>query len=204
MTLEAWVNPTALNGWETVILKERTSGLAYSLYAADDTGRPPAVYVNSSSDKAAVGSTALPLNSWTHLAGTYDGTNLRLYVNGVLTATRAVNGLITTSNGVLRIGGNAVWGEYFAGLIDEVRIYGRALSAREIQNDMNSPVGADTTSPTVSAVLPADAGSNVDPNRNITATFSEALNASSINGTSFQLAPFQCRSRGSDTVLVSS
>src|SRR5262245_37133784 len=47
MTLMAWVRPTAINGWETVILKERgTNGLAYSLYAADDAGRPPAGYVN--------------------------------------------------------------------------------------------------------------------------------------------------------------
>ena len=36
------------------------------------------------------------------------------------------------------IGGNTVWGEYFAGLIDEVRIYNRALSAAEIQTDMNT------------------------------------------------------------------
>jgi hypothetical protein len=47
-----------------------------------------------------------------------------------------------TSTGALRIGGNAVWGnEYFAGLIDEVRIYNRALSAAEVQSDMNTPVG---------------------------------------------------------------
>ena len=41
----------------------------------------------------------------------------------------------------LRIGGNAVWGEYFSGLIDEVRIYNRALTAAEIQADMNTPIG---------------------------------------------------------------
>jgi hypothetical protein len=41
----------------------------------------------------------------------------------------------------LRIGGNSVWGEYFAGLVDEVRIYSRSLSQTEIQTDMNTPVG---------------------------------------------------------------
>jgi hypothetical protein len=40
----------------------------------------------------------------------------------------------------LRIGGNAIWGEYFAGQIDEVRIYNRALNQTEIQGDMNSPL----------------------------------------------------------------
>jgi len=41
----------------------------------------------------------------------------------------------------LRIGGNAIWGEYFNGLIDEVRVYSRALAQSEIQADMNTPVG---------------------------------------------------------------
>ena len=54
----------------------------------------------------------------------------------------------------LRIGGNTVWGEYFTGLIDEVRIYGRALSRAEIQTDMTTPIAqADTTPPTVIARL---------------------------------------------------
>ena len=65
-----------------------------------------------------------------------------LYVNGVQAATRAVTGAIVTSSQPLRIGGNAAWGESFAGRIDEVRIYNRALTASEIQADMNTPVGA--------------------------------------------------------------
>jgi len=40
----------------------------------------------------------------------------------------------------LRFGGNAVWGEWFAGQLDEIRIYNRPLSQAEIQSDMNTPV----------------------------------------------------------------
>jgi hypothetical protein len=77
------------------------------------------------------------LNAWTHLAATYDGATLRLYVNGVQSASRALTGAIRTSTGALRIGGNNIWtGEWFAGLIDEVRIYNRVLSAAELQADM--------------------------------------------------------------------
>jgi hypothetical protein len=66
---------------------------------------------------------------------------LRLYVNGALAASRAQTGAVETSNGVVRIGGNSVWGdEHFAGLIDEVRIYNRALTPTEIQHDMTTPV----------------------------------------------------------------
>ena len=47
------------------------------------------------------------------------------------------------SRGALRIGGNAVWSEYFSGLIDEVRIYNRALTAGEIGQDMATPVNPE-------------------------------------------------------------
>jgi hypothetical protein len=50
-------------------------------------------------------------------------------------------GPIATSTGPLRIGGNSLWGEFFQGRIDEVRVYNRALTPAEIQTDMNTPVG---------------------------------------------------------------
>jgi hydrogenase maturation factor HypE len=65
---------------------------------------------------------------------------MRMFVNGVQVSTRAVGGAAVVTSGALRIGGNAVWGEYFKGTIDEVRIYNRALTATEIQTDMNTPV----------------------------------------------------------------
>jgi hypothetical protein len=86
----------------------------------------------------------LPLNAWTHLAATYDGSSLRLYINGAAPATMALPGSIATSAGPLRIGGNSVWGEYFSGLIDNLRIYDRALSGAEL--------GAEA------AALPSDVG----------------------------------------------
>jgi hydrogenase maturation factor HypE len=125
-------------------LKEQPGALVYVLYAGSSANRPY-VYFNaatdSSGEKGTVGSTALPLNTWSHLAGTYDGATLRLYVNGVLAASQPYTGSIITSSGALRLGGNAVWGEYFTGRIDEVRIYNRALSQSEIQVDMNTAVG---------------------------------------------------------------
>jgi hypothetical protein len=135
MTLEAWVYPTALSGWRTVIMKEASNGLAYVLYANDNAPRS-AGYVHIGGDMGVPGSSALPLNIWTHLAVTYDGAVLRLYENGVEVGSQAVSGDIATSSQALRIGGNAVWGEYFSGRIDQVRIYNRALTPAEIQNDM--------------------------------------------------------------------
>ena len=83
----------------------------------------------------------IPVNTWTHLAATYDGIWLRLYVNGIQAASRAVFGALVSSSGVLTIGGNGIWNdEWLAGTIDEVRVYARALSAAEIQADMTQPV----------------------------------------------------------------
>jgi hypothetical protein len=86
------------------------------------------------------GPTASPVNAWTYVALTYDGTTQRLFVNGTQVATRATTGAIQVTNSPLWIGGNNPYGEYFNGLIDEVRVYNRALTQNEISADMNSPV----------------------------------------------------------------
>ena len=140
MTIEAWVYPTALSGWRTVALKETAGGLVYALYAHDNAPRPAAYIRVGGVEVAVAGGSPLALNTWTHLTTTYDGSTLRLYVNGVETGSRSTGGPIQVSTGRLRIGGNAVWSEWFAGRIDEVRLYNRALSAAEIQVDMATPV----------------------------------------------------------------
>jgi Concanavalin A-like lectin/glucanases superfamily len=143
LTIEAWVNPSSGTGTRTVLMKEAFSGLAYALYSTVG-GQRPVGYVHTRRDASAVGSTAVPLNTWTHLAFTFDGSTLRLYMNGTLVRTSSANGsssgAIITSAGALRIGGNAVFGEYFRGIIDEVRVYNRPLSAADIQVDMNTPI----------------------------------------------------------------
>jgi hypothetical protein len=141
MTLEAWARPTATGTtWRTVLFKEQAGGMVYSLYANQQTNRPVG-QVNIGGEQNAVGTAAVPVNAWTHLAVTYDGAALRLYVNGTLVATTATGGPIPTSTGALRIGGNTIWPEWYAGLIDDVRVYNRALTAAQIQADMATPVG---------------------------------------------------------------
>lgn len=141
VSLMAWVRPTSLGDWRTAIIKESpASGLAYALYAEDQASRP-AAYVNlGGNDREARGTAALAVNTWTHIAMTFDGANLRVYVNGVLVRTQAFSGNIVTSNLPLRVGGNNVWGEFFAGQIDDVRVYNRALSLAEVQASMNAAV----------------------------------------------------------------
>src|SRR4029078_10382157 len=72
MTVEAWVRPSKLGGWRAVVVKERAGGGVFGLDADAGAGRPLG-QVDIGGERNAVGSTALPLNVWTHLAVTYDG-----------------------------------------------------------------------------------------------------------------------------------
>jgi hypothetical protein len=155
MTLEAWVNPSAVDAsWRDVVYKGNDN---YYLMATSSQGGVPAggaSFGNISATTEAYAPSALTTSTWTHLAVTYDGSIIRLYVNGAQVATRSKTSTYTTSSNPLQIGGNTFYDQYFRGMIDEVRIYNRALGAAEIQQDMNTAitaaVPADSAAPVVS------------------------------------------------------
>ncbi len=83
---------------------------------------------------------SLSTNKWYHAFATYDGTTLKLYINGVLVSSRVVGGSIAyTYNNYLCIAASTNsnlcngGGNRFAGSLDDVRVYNRALSASEVQ-----------------------------------------------------------------------
>jgi len=85
------------------------------------------------------GQTPILAGSWYHLVQTYDGTSLKMYVNGQYESAATLNvasGGVTTSTQPVRIGGGAPTNNdlqlWFNGAIDDVRIYDRALSETEI------------------------------------------------------------------------
>ncbi|MEQ4726145.1 LamG-like jellyroll fold domain-containing protein [Nonomuraea sp. B19D2] len=142
MTLSAWVNPNNLSSYRTIVMKDHASGSAYGLYASNSTVPSAWMYRPNTGQHAIIdGTTALPLNTWNHVAVTYDGATARLYVNGTQAREIPMNGDLADDDGALHIGGNTRWGEFFSGLIDEVRIYNRAQTSQQIQTDMNTPVG---------------------------------------------------------------
>jgi hypothetical protein len=110
-------------------------------------------------------------NQWTHLVGTYDGSNVVLYVNGAIQNSNSLTGDLRNSNGALTFSSS---GRYFNGNIDDVRIYNRALSADEVKQLYNSTAytryfyvenGCRTNdaSSTYSGVSPCGGGSVDDP-----------------------------------------
>lgn len=155
MTLEAWVKPTSnTSTWNTIIMKESTGNLAYTIYSRGDSQNVPHGYIYAGgSEREVKDTTALTLNVWTHIALTYNGSQLKMYINGATPIVTSYSGSIATSSGQLSIGGNSVWpGEIFSGVIDDVRIYNTALTQSEIQQDMVTAVGGGVV-PTATGVI---------------------------------------------------
>jgi hypothetical protein len=131
LTYEAWVNAGDLNfggtSWKVII----DDGNNQTFLAVIKTNYQITFAVNTSSRSTLNSSLTLSQNQWYHIVGTYDGSYQKIYVNGVLNTSKAWSGNIVSSTTV-KVG----WGlsdRYWRGLIDEVRIYSRALSASEIQ-----------------------------------------------------------------------
>ena len=139
LTVEAWVKwdgPISGNGSNTIVRKGPVHpNTAYNLRI--DGGATNRLYWivgtgTGTSFVMAYTSTAFPIGVWTHVAGTYDGSFARLFVNGALVSTAAGSGPLRPS-GELRIGkGENNYPEYWSGLIDEVRIWPFARTAAEI------------------------------------------------------------------------
>ena len=135
-TLEAWVNPSQV-GADTTSLVNRYSHYGMTL---DNKGAPACEYTASGGGRG-IASTIVPLapNQWNHVACTFDGMNLRTYVNGLNSAsTFTLAGPVATGGmeGV-SIGGAAPGHptDLYVGELDELRIFSRVLTAQEICMD---------------------------------------------------------------------
>jgi hypothetical protein len=102
----------------------------------------------------------VPRAVWTHVAGTYNGSFLKVFFNGVLDSAKPFTGGINTDNGMpLCIGTKSRVGEFLLnGIVDDVRIYNRALSQQEIQADMETIFEDNFESYSVGAFPPTWSG----------------------------------------------
>lgn len=146
LTISAWVRPRTQTRWQTVAVKGNGSGgVSYGMYATSTDFR--STFTVWSGSHGVYGDEPLPMNAWSHIAATYDGSYWRLYRQGVLVRTAATPApAISTRN--LMIGNHDLWpDEGFDGLIDELRIYGTALSEADIVRDRDARIKSDTEEP---------------------------------------------------------
>lgn len=143
ISLEAWVYPTAFstNQWENVIVnKLGNSTHGYNLRCGGNGIVEFYVSYNFTNTGYAISSAgAIELNKWTHLAGTYDGANVKLYINGKLTVTTAYTESIPAQDMPLIIGNHGdtrYLTRPFIGRIDEVRIWNVTRTEEQIKANM--------------------------------------------------------------------
>lgn len=147
LTLEAWVYPTDYSGgWYSIFGKDNwNSSTGYNLFF--DTNGYPQFWVSGTNIYCAV---QPPLNTWTHLAATTNGSIATIYINGVPCTTTATAAITNTSS-TLYIGarhandGTGVTNQ-FSGALDEARISNIVRTPAEIQMDaQRRPYGVYTS-----------------------------------------------------------
>jgi glucose/arabinose dehydrogenase/chitodextrinase len=143
LTISMWVNPAGTAGDQVVLGKHwnPTMTSPYYQYGLEfqANARTPVFQIGTASgtQQASMGS-ALPAGQWSHLAIVFNGTSVQFYVNGTLVTTQPLSATITARGNPLQLGADASPGQFYKGLLDNVRIYNRTLNTSEVQTDMNT------------------------------------------------------------------
>ncbi|MDX1952258.1 MAG: FG-GAP-like repeat-containing protein [Verrucomicrobiota bacterium] len=137
-TVEAWVRPSAYPGGRRGIAGSFAScqdwGLALNSGRFAVSFRP----LGGACSETLTAPELPALDTWHHVAASSDGTNIWLYVNGELKATAAVAADFNPTAAGTRFGGEVCCGNYFPGLLDNIRVWNKALSGADILANLNT------------------------------------------------------------------
>lgn len=147
-TLEVWMYPTVNPGdstWTGIFNRESNAGSGrdgYNLFLEGTSGTnleltAQRFFSGSANSNTRVYSESDFLNKWSHIVVTYNGTNFNIYRNGFLASASTSTGNITNTSKALEIGRRGT-ASYFTGRLTGQKIYSRALSLSEIQQNFNA------------------------------------------------------------------
>jgi len=126
ITIDAWINPSAGGGR----IVDKITAFFSDGYLLDMAGDQIRMIIGQN---GLIAAPVIPDGIFTHVAGVYDGATLTIYINGVQAAQGPGNGApIPTSTQKLRIGADSLGGCLFSGMIDEPRVFNRALTGDEV------------------------------------------------------------------------
>ncbi|MBK6772287.1 MAG: proprotein convertase P-domain-containing protein [Ignavibacteria bacterium] len=137
-SIEAWVNPsnTANKG---VIAKGGSLGTSLR-YAIRITSSRVVLITNGGPRLSSKSTSLIPVNTWTHISATYNSGsgNFNIYINGILDSSSVVAGAAPTANTDSLYIGISGASTPFNGMLDEVRLWNRELTAAEVNNNMST------------------------------------------------------------------
>ena len=138
-SVELWFNPTSLvaSTFHRIISNANTgsSNVGFDSNLNGSTGRMSWNVGNGSANATVTTIGALSTGTWYHIVGTYDGSNMRLYLNGTLQQTTPLTGGIGTSASPINIGRNPAYsGDYIAASFDEVAVYPATLNQSQVSS----------------------------------------------------------------------
>jgi RHS repeat-associated protein len=219
-TVETWIKPLGEVDWQ-VLLFGQANGSQLIAWPGSTWGRVLLALRHSGWWAYLQSSHEVELGVWTHLAGTWDGVTMRLYINGELDATTQPGVSVWDSGCPFYIGGfyatNGPCGTYadqfFNGVIDEVSYYSRALSDGEIQALYDASFAGKCQEPPVITLQPTNQtvglGSNATFTVSATGTpqlryqwYFNGTNLAGKTGTFLTLTTVQASQAGTYTVLV--
>ncbi|MBN2834984.1 MAG: LamG domain-containing protein, partial [Candidatus Delongbacteria bacterium] len=135
ITVEAWVNSTGYGYYTSMVTKNyyetgwSSPWTTWSLWFNENTANPGTI----SSQWSTASPEAVSMNEWHHMAFTYDGSVVKIYVNGAeKNSYEPTGGSITQTDGNIYIGKPEFANHSFTGSIDEVAIWDNALSGSDI------------------------------------------------------------------------
>ena len=138
ITLEAWVYATKNSGVQNVISKSSNAvNNGYIFPRTDDGWANVVAYLHIAGGWRTLSAAYPSLNAWHHLAVTYDGATVKLYIDGALSNSLPITGAITTNTNPLALGNQTGYAEYFGGYADELRVWNVARTQAQIQASKN-------------------------------------------------------------------
>lgn len=143
-TLMAWINIADRGDWQCVVGKEEPFGIGnYSLFINRDALKPVNEFWVAGVYRGIMGKTVVTDEEWHHIAGTYDKSFMKIYVDGVMEGQMAATDDPDTTTGVIRLGVRINGGNAFNGILDEVALFNVALSDSEIKSIMDNGLATD-------------------------------------------------------------
>jgi hypothetical protein len=138
-SIATWVKLPKTDGTQVLINRGRKNSLM-TLYLEN---QQICFLVEYANDETAIVRTPAPkLNTWTHYLGTYDGHEVRLYVNGVPVSSAKAEGRIPASDAPLVIGSESSSAYHTTGTLEEVQVWNKALDEAEARQAASAGIAA--------------------------------------------------------------